>query len=1303
MKLLEPRLTHTGDWKAADVVALLDDIAAAHPIPLDTTLRHLAERTLQPGTPLPPSLENEDWGEPLPSGLRMAHVLEPRANGYHLGTELKARILLHNAGREPVAFLTDTFQQPGHAARRADGSDLKLDSTYWTTLGSMAAYRLAPGEYCEINTPGLGIGARVEDRDDWANVRAGSWILCAEGDDVVFTPGAAQLSYREGPEKSGDWWLEFITERLNREAPVPTDPKERAYLLYRVVRDLYGAAPSTTQGDAFAADTSPDALKNLAALLAQHPYGKQSDGVIRAGSTRFRVLPPDADAASRPRVATGPGWYTLGENLRFSVTRRAAGSRVRNEASIIHFQRGKDNVVHPVPLPDGHDTWAAATMKGATELWIAEAGTLRRYDFANPLQPVETRYEGGGIGEAPISKELRTAFDPVLSKPAPETPKLKLSPPPAAEAPAAPPSEKSDTSQWEIRQHDGRDYVTLESFAKYYRLMRSERVADGFRISSSQMAIVGAPGRPAVTINGISFALNHPIVEVADALLVSRVDVGLLFDPVLRPHAQNARFNGTVILDPAGDGLNLAMVWAREIQNKLIDAGFTVLLTRGVDDREDAEAGLKLAAAHPGAVLLGLDFKEDGDAELHGPETRVMSGTVPENLRKVSCMLATAVHGHMRMKLASDDRGIRSGDGPALLQSAVPAIVLEAGCLSNAEDSTRWNDPTFRGRAAQAVTMGMRAFQRSAKASLAGTGARGPLETRGEGQLTPESLLGTWRGTVNGENLMLSFHRPPAETDVQLDIYFGEATIGALADFTIAENGGSAEVVQRSAGGGMKFGTLVPGEAGQLKLELYGRQKGQQEVMLTRDTGAVATEPRQKEARELFDLWKATANADGTIPGTFIGALATEVRAYVKSNPNLDSATKLPKLLPRFVTSRDWTPAEAIQLLDDVAYYSTAPIEARAAKAKLPSGPLWRTMVEFQDIPVEIASWSEAKDGLRIGLRVVGGQWSAGGSVRAELWLHNAGAEDVSFRTSGPNRQDVEVMFSAIDGGGQEHWPEHSPLNIFAPLLDCVLPAGHVAMAKEFDVTFADADNDVRTPLGARFRDLKPGPYQLRCSLMVANPKPASSGEHIELTAPKLEFTLAPAATENEPHNAEAPGSAIAPAPARAQGGPRAEVKPERTHFWNDTHAAVALQTDKDVHFVLVAEGFLSTGLSESFSSTGRWSIEGNIHLVDPEKTRAAGRNVDKRVIALKHTSDEPTKLYLDGKAYDLAAPAASAAKGVAPLPGRLFILRAEGEPIQTTRTLPLRNEKDLVTISDYAVRGGFMMENEAARPKEPK
>lgn len=372
-------------------------------------------------------------------------------------------------------------------------------------------------------------------------------------------------------------------------------------------------------------------------------------------------------------------------------------------------------------------------------------------------------------------------------------------------------------------------------------------------------------------------------------------------------------------------------------------------------------------------------------------------------------------------------------------------------------------------------------------------------------KLTPDALLGTWRGTLNGEKLVLSFHRPPAETGVRLDMYFSNATIGSLASFTIAEDGTSASVELEGADTAAS-GTLRPHAGGALKLKGEGRLEG--EVVLTRDVEAVATEPKQKEARDLFVIWNRAANPDGTIPGTFIGMLATEVRAYAKANPNLKSGMELPKLLPRFVTSRDWTKAEAIKLLDDVAYYSTTPIEARATKAELGADALWRTKVEHQDIPVKIAKWSEPKDGLRIGLHVVGGQWCPGGSVRVELWLHNTGAKDVSFQTAGPNRQDVEVMFTAIDAAGKEHWPEINPLRLIAMRLDCTLPAGHVAMVKAFDVTFADADNDVKTTLGHRFLSLKAGKYHLRCSWHVKPPEPAKPDDRIELTAPSLDFTL---------------------------------------------------------------------------------------------------------------------------------------------------------------------------------------------------
>ncbi|HZJ17829.1 MAG TPA: biopolymer transporter ExbD [Chthoniobacteraceae bacterium] len=350
---------------------------------------------------------------------------------------------------------------------------------------------------------------------------------------------------------------------------------------------------------------------------------------------------------------------------------------------------------------------------------------------------------------------------------------------------------------------------------------------------------------------------------------------------------------------------------------------------------------------------------------------------------------------------------------------------------------------------------------------------------------------------------MISFHRPPVETDVQVDVYFGRATIGTPASFTIAPDGGSVALMMHRANGRVPFGTMTPGDAGALKLELHNRQQGQTEVLLTRDREEIATEPRQKEARELFAMWKITANDDGTIPGTFIDMLAVEVRAYVKANPNLDSGMKLPKLLPRFDTKRDWTAAEAIQLLDDVAYYATAPIEARVANAKLPSDALWRTKVPFEDIPVAIANWSEAKDGLRIGMRVSEGDWRLGGKVRLELWVHNAGAKDAAFNAN-PGRADFGLSIAAKDAEGNDHWAKGGNISNIAIPLHCTLPAGFVAQVKDFELSFEEAW------FGPKFRDLKPGKYKLRCVWSDPHPSTATKDDWIgTLTTPELDFTLA--------------------------------------------------------------------------------------------------------------------------------------------------------------------------------------------------
>ena len=137
-----------------------------------------------------------------------------------------------------------------------------------------------------------------------------------------------------------------------------------------------------------------------------------------------------------------------------------------------------------------------------------------------------------------------------------------------------------------------------------------------------------------------------------------------------------------------------------------------------------------------------------------------------------------------------------------------------------------------------------------------------------------------------------------------------------------------------------------------------------------------------------------------------------------------------------------------------------------------------------------------------------------------------------------------------------------------------------------------------------------------------------------------------------------------------------ADAPPQRMHLFNQKYAAVAVQTETDVKFVLIHVGSLSTGMQDWVTHermATNWGFKGNVHLVDSELTRAAGHNVDKRELAVKYTSSEPDTLYLDGKAYALN------------VSGRIFILRDKGEPVQVERTLPLRNKDDLVKLGALA------------------
>lgn len=415
MAPIVPRLDATHDWTPADVIALFDDIAAVTPVPLETMMEDIAQHSFQTGSPLPPALAKAPWGEAQKNGLRMAYLLEPQAGEHPLNTPLKARILVQNTGKDVVVFRTRAWHQLGHKA-----GGINVESVEWLTIGRLMAYRLWPGEFVELLTPGIGVGANKND-EIWQNARVGSWVEAKAGDDVTLTTSPLPLyDWNEKLPENGEpqWWLDFIKARLALELPLPADAEERKHLVYRAGMSIFGTPLSSEEINAFANDKDPNALDSLAKRLAKRPGTVAFAGDLTSGPTKFRVLPADPDAAKKPRIANNPGQYTLGEIATFSVSRRPVGDRIANEATIQFSPpdatKQPPGKPYKVPLPDGYGTWAACWVRGSNVLWVMQRWGIWSYDFSNPAEVKESNLElaaAPGKVPKPILDALHAAVD----------------------------------------------------------------------------------------------------------------------------------------------------------------------------------------------------------------------------------------------------------------------------------------------------------------------------------------------------------------------------------------------------------------------------------------------------------------------------------------------------------------------------------------------------------------------------------------------------------------------------------------------------------------------------------------------------------------------------------------------------------------------------------------------------------------------------------------------------------------------------------------------------------------------------
>jgi N-acetylmuramoyl-L-alanine amidase len=192
----------------------------------------------------------------------------------------------------------------------------------------------------------------------------------------------------------------------------------------------------------------------------------------------------------------------------------------------------------------------------------------------------------------------------------------------------------------------------------------------------------------------------------------------------------------TVIVDPghggsdegaSGHGLKEKLVTldlARRMVPKLNALGFTAVLTREADESVSLPERVAIANAVPGAIFVSLHCNFSGNASAHGIEIYrcdaksdganvrlTMSAGKVEAISEVESQLGQALADSVMERLHGEDRGLKTANFYVVRNIGFPAVLVECGFLTNADDARQLADEGYREKLAGALASGIAAYR----------------------------------------------------------------------------------------------------------------------------------------------------------------------------------------------------------------------------------------------------------------------------------------------------------------------------------------------------------------------------------------------------------------------------------------------------------------------------------------------------------------------------------------------------------------------------------------------------------------
>ncbi len=323
---------------------------------------------------------------------------------------------------------------------------------------------------------------------------------------------------------------------------------------------------------------------------------------------------------------------------------------------------------------------------------------------------------------------------------------------------------------WTVVKYGNGEYLTLRNVAQFYHLQYSQPQGKAVVLQAPGTTIKGDIGSKELIINGIKVIMIADLVEHDGEVLLSRLDLTKLVEPILRPNRiRGANAIRTVVIDPGhggydhgatsiyGNEKDFALDVGLRLRALLQRRGLNVQMTRSDDTFIPLEERSAFANRFRDGIFVSIHFNAGSDFGT-GIETYTLAPRyVPstgDDSPSASCMiqcvgnaedpenmaLATAMHASLLSRLPMVDRGIKRARFCVLRLATIPAVLVEGGFVSNQAEAARIAVPAYRQAEAEAIALAIQNYQSAINVGSMAPIMAGPNSQHPSLSITPGSV-----------------------------------------------------------------------------------------------------------------------------------------------------------------------------------------------------------------------------------------------------------------------------------------------------------------------------------------------------------------------------------------------------------------------------------------------------------------------------------------------------------------------------------------------------------------------------------